>query len=133
MELGGALSESPRRRGPGPSGALGLPDVVACLNKAAADPRVTGVLLEIKPLACGWAKLGEIRRQIVRFQESSGKFCVSYMEVGGEKEYFLASAAEEMYVPPSAYFTLKGFAVQGTFLRGVLDKVGVEQIGRAHV
>ena len=126
MELGGALSESPRRRGPGPSGALGLPDVVACLNKAAADPRVTGVLLEIKPLACGWAKLGEIRRQIVRFQESSGKFCVSYMEVGGEKEYFLASAAEEMYVPPSAYFTLKGFAVQGTFLRGVLDKVGVE-------
>jgi len=99
---------------------------VACLSKAAADPRVTGVLLEIKPLACGWAKLGELRRQIERFRESSGKFCVSYMEVGGEKEYFLASAAEEVYVPPSAYFTLKGFAVQGTFLRGVLDKVGVE-------
>ena len=126
MELGGALSESPRRRGPGPAGPLGLPDVVACLNKAAADPRVTGVLIEIKPLACGWAKLGEVRRQIERFREESGKFCVTYLEVGGEKEYFLASAAEEMYVPPSAYFTLKGFSVQGTFLRGVLDKVGVE-------
>lgn len=44
----------------------------------------------------------------------------------GEKEYYLATACEEITAPPSASISLRGFAVTGTFLRGVLDKVGVE-------
>ena len=35
------------------------------------------------------------------------------MEGGGEKEYYLASAGGEVFVPPSAQFALKGFSVQG--------------------
>ncbi len=45
---------------------------------------------------------------------------------GGEKEYYLASAAAEVFVAPTASFTLRGFKVAGTFLRGVLDNIGVE-------
>ncbi len=41
-----------------------------------------------------------------------------------EKEYYLATACEEIIAPPSASISLRGFAVSGTFLRGVLDKVG---------
>jgi hypothetical protein len=48
------------------------------------------------------------------------------MELAAEKEFYLAAACEEVYVPPSAYISLKGVAVSGTFLRGVLEKVGVE-------
>ena len=43
--------------------------------------------------------------------------------MGGEKEYYLASACAEIYVPPTGSVSLRGFAVSGTFLRGVLDKV----------
>ena len=41
-------------------------------------------------------------------------------------QYFLASAFNEIYVPPSASLSLRGFSVSGSFLRGTLDKVGVE-------
>ncbi len=43
----------------------------------------------------------------------SGKFSVAYMAQGGEKEYYAASACEEIYVPPSGSLSLRGLAVAG--------------------
>lgn len=37
----------------------------------------------------------------------------------------MASACKEIYAPPTASLSLRGFVVGGTFLRGVLDKVGL--------
>ncbi|KAG6672755.1 hypothetical protein I3842_16G075100, partial [Carya illinoinensis] len=54
------------------------------------------------------------------------KFIVAYAPECREKEYYLASACEEIYAPPSAYFSLLGLTVQASFFRGVLDKVGIE-------
>ena len=81
--------------------------------------------MKISPLACGYGKLGELRRQIAEFRKS-GKFTVAYFELGGLKEYLLASACEEVYVPPGAYFSVTGVVIENSFLRGVLEKVGVE-------
>lgn len=50
----------------------------------------------------------------------AGKFIISYTPSCGEKEYYLASACEEIYAPPSAYVSLYGLAVQASFLRGQL-------------
>lgn len=62
----------------------------------------------------------------IEFFKKSGKPAVAYMQSGGEKEYALAAACGEIYVPPTAQLALRGLSVQGQFLRGVLDKVGVE-------
>ncbi|KAH7688872.1 ClpP/crotonase protein [Dioscorea alata] len=75
-------------------------------------------------LSCGWGKIEEIRRHIINFKKS-GKFIISYTPSCGEKEYYLASACEEIYAPPSAYVSLYGLAVQASFLRGIFDKVGI--------
>ncbi|KAH7279210.1 hypothetical protein KP509_37G010400 [Ceratopteris richardii] len=104
---------------------LSLPQVCENLIKASYDPRIAGVYLQIEPLDCGWGKIEEIRRHIL-FYKKSGKFIISYMTVGGEKEYYLARTCEELYMPPGAYTTLYGLKVQATFLGGVLEKVGVE-------
>ena len=50
--------------------------------------------------------------------------CACCAALRREKEYYLASAFKELYAPPSAYLSLRGFTAGGTFLRGVLDKVG---------
>ncbi|KAI4340167.1 hypothetical protein MLD38_025030 [Melastoma candidum] len=47
-------------------------------------------------------------------------------DVYREKEYCLSSACEELYAPPSAYFSLYGLTVQASFLRGTLEKLGIE-------
>lgn len=38
--------------------------------KATYDPRISGVYLHIESLNCGWAKVEEIRRQILNFKKS---------------------------------------------------------------
>eukprot|EP00250_Pteridium_aquilinum_P028242 c36833_g1_i1 orf=173-2296(-) len=122
LKLSGKITEQFQGRF---TSGLSLPQVCQNLMKAAYDPRIAGVYLQIEPLDCGWAKIEEIRRHVL-FYKKSGKFIVSYMTVGGEKEYYLARTCEELYVPPGAYVTLYGLKVQATFLGGVLEKVGVE-------
>jgi protease-4 len=49
-----------------------------------------------------------------------GKFVVAYVPSCREKEYYIACACEEIYAPPSAYFSLFGLTVQAGFVRGTL-------------
>ena len=49
----------------------------------------------------------------------AGKFLVAYMEVGGEKEYYLACACQNIYAPQGAYISLLGLKVQAQFLGGL--------------
>ncbi|KAJ1280842.1 hypothetical protein BS78_04G263100 [Paspalum vaginatum] len=122
MKLRGEISDQLKTRF---SSGLSLPQLCENFVKAAYDPRISGIYLHIEPLRCGWGKVDEIRRHIVDFKKS-GKFVVGYMPVCGEKEYYLACACSELYAPPSAYVALFGLTVQQTFLRGVLEKVGIE-------
>lgn len=109
-----------------------MPQICQALQKAALDPRIVGICIEIAPLQIGWAKVQEIRRYVDYFRQS-GKFSICYMKQAGEKEYYLATAFQEVYCPPSASVNLRGFAVTGSFLRGVLDKVRGGQGGRVVV
>ncbi|CAI8589575.1 unnamed protein product [Vicia faba] len=122
MKLRGQISDQVKSRfSPG----LSLPQICENFLKAAYDPRISGVYLHIDSLNCGWGKVEEIRRHILNFKKS-GKFVVAYVPTCQEKEYYLACACEEIYAPPSAYFSLFGLSVQASFLRGVLDNIGIE-------
>ncbi|RDX74742.1 Serine protease SPPA, chloroplastic, partial [Mucuna pruriens] len=107
------------------SSGLSLPQICDNFLKAAYDPRISGIYLHIDILNCGWAKVEEIRRHILNFRKS-GKFIVAYVPSCREKEYYIACACEEIYAPPSAYFSLFGLTVQAPFLRGVLENLGIE-------
>ncbi|KAL5544846.1 hypothetical protein UlMin_008630 [Ulmus minor] len=122
MKLRGQISDQLKSRF---SSALSLPQICENFVKAAYDPRISGVYLHVETLSCGWAKVEEIRRHVLDFKKS-GKFIVAYLPVCQEKEYYLACACDEIYAPPSAYFSLFGFTVQASFLRGTLEKIGIE-------
>eukprot|EP00245_Coleochaete_scutata_P009806 TRINITY_DN3318_c0_g2_i1.p1 TRINITY_DN3318_c0_g2~~TRINITY_DN3318_c0_g2_i1.p1 ORF type:complete len:675 (-),score=159.34 TRINITY_DN3318_c0_g2_i1:158-1915(-) len=107
------------------SRSVSLPQLCQNLRKAAHDPRIMGVFIKIEPLQVGWGKIDEIVRHIEYFRQS-GKLCMAYMAVGGEKEYYVACACGEIYVPPEGYVALRGLTVGGTFLGGALEKLGVE-------
>ncbi|MED6183919.1 hypothetical protein PIB30_042469 [Stylosanthes scabra] len=122
MKLRGQISDQVRTRF---SSGLSLPQICENFVKAAYDPRISGIYLHIEGLNCGWGKVEEIRRHILNFKQS-GKFVVAFVPTCQEKEYYLACACEEIYAPPSAYFSLFGLTVQASFLRGVLDNIGIE-------
>ncbi|EOY22206.1 Signal peptide peptidase isoform 1 [Theobroma cacao] len=122
MKLRGQISDQLKSRF---SSGLSLPQICENFVKAAYDPRISGVYLHMEPLNCGWGKVEEIRRHILNFKKS-GKFIIAYIPACGEKEYYLACACEEIYAPPSAYFSLYGLTVQASFLGGVFEKIGIE-------
>lgn len=122
MKLRGQISDQLKSRF---SSGLSLPQICENFIKAAYDPRISGIYLHIDGLNCGWAKVEEIRRHIFNFKKS-GKFVVAYLPACREKEYYLASACDDLYLPPTAYFSFYGFTVQAAFLAGVFENVGIQ-------
>ena len=97
---------------------------VESLRKAKRDPRVMSVLLLPSTLELPfWAKVQELRDAIVDFRQS-GKTVVAFLEYGGDREYYLASAADRVFLLPTSPLDLTGIASYEIFLRGALDKVG---------
>jgi len=95
------------------------------LRKAKVDSRINGVLLDIDFPQIGWGKAEELREAIKDFR-ASGKPIYSYMEIGMNKEYYIATATEKIYMPPSGDIYVNGFAAEAMFYKGSLDKLGIE-------
>lgn len=95
------------------------------MRKAKADSRISAVLLNVNFPGIGWGKADELRGAIADLR-ASGKPVYAYMEIGMNKEYYIASAAEKVFLPPAGDIYINGFAAEVTFYRGSLDKLGVE-------
>jgi protease-4 len=95
------------------------------LRKAKVDTRIGAVMLDIDFPGIGWGKAEELRDAIKDFR-ASGKPAYAYMEIGTNKEYFIATAAEKIFLPPSGDLYVNGFAAEAMFYRGSLDKLGIE-------
>src|SRR5256885_4068985 len=93
------------------------------LRKAKVDSRVRSVLL--KPTGFDspfWAKVQEIRDAVLDFKKS-GKPVYAYIEYGGDREYYLATAADKVFLMPSTPLDLVGVATYELFLRGTLGTI----------
>ena len=97
--------------------------VVDSLRKAKVDPRISGIILAPSGPQTLWGKLQEIRDAVNDFRES-GKPIVTYLEYGGEQEYYLATASDRIFLMPTSPLDLTGVATYELFLRGLLDKIG---------
>ena len=101
-----------------------LTTLVEQLRKAKADKRIGGVLLELDLMSAGWGKAEEIRDAIADFR-TSGKPIYAYIEIGSNKEYYVATACERVFVSPTGDLFLNTFAAEVMFFRGALDKLGI--------
>jgi protease-4 len=94
------------------------------IRKAKGDSRIKGILLRPGGLSSPfWAKLQEIRSALEDFK-TSGKFVHAWLEYAGDREYYLASVADRIYLLPSASLDLTGVATYEIFLRGTFDWIG---------
>jgi protease-4 len=104
----------------------GLNDILNNIKKAAADKKITGILIENGLLSSGWATTDEIRNALQKFRES-GKFIISYTDyVLTQQGYFLSTAADKIYLNPGAMIDFKGLSGEVMFYKKALDKIGVD-------
>jgi protease IV len=108
-------------------------DTWKLLHRAAGDTRVKALVLEPRGLDAGWAKLEELRAEIVSFKQS-GKPVYAYLRNATSREYYLATAADKIYMAPEDELDVKGLRAELLFLKGTLDKLGVsmefEHVGK---
>ena len=97
---------------------------VDSLRMAKRDPRISTVLLMPTSLDLPfWGKVQELRDAVLDFRRS-GKTVVAFLEYGGDREYYLATAADRVFLLPTSPLDLAGVASYEVFLRGTLDKIG---------
>ncbi|MBA3335561.1 MAG: signal peptide peptidase SppA [Acidobacteria bacterium] len=118
-------AEDPTAKIFGINQAQSLSSLLTQLKKAKVDARVGAVLLDIDYPAIGWGKAEELRAAITDYK-TSGKPVYAYMEGGSNKEYYVAIAADKIFMPPTGDLFINGFAAQAQFYKGSLDKLGVE-------
>jgi len=103
------------------------------LRKAAADSRIKALVLEPRELNAGWAKLEELRGSLVAFKKT-GKPVYAYLRGAGTKEYYVATAADRVFMSPEDELDVKGLRAEMMFVKGTLDKLGVglefEHVGK---
>jgi protease-4 len=94
------------------------------IRKAKVDKRITGLMLDIRLTSLGWGRADELRDAIADFR-TSGKPAYAYLEYGMNKEYYIATACEKIFVSPPGDLYVNGLAAEVMFFRGSLDKLGV--------
>ncbi len=104
---------------------VGLSDLVKTLAKAKNDPNIKGVKLEMEGLMAGQVTTTTLRRALEDFR-GSGKFIVSYSMAYAQKDYYLASVSDKIYVHPSGLVEFRGYGSQVTFFKNLLDKLEIK-------
>ena len=113
--------------------ALTVAETWNLLRRAGSDSRIKSLVLEPRGLNVGWAKLEELRGDIVAFKKS-GKPVYAYLRTAGTREYYLASVADRIFISPEDELDVKGMRAELMYFKGALDKLGVnlefEHVGK---
>ena len=130
LRIGGDLVETPPNdvigQLTGGARAQTVEGYVEALRRAKSDPRIDSVLIMPTPFQSPyWGKVQEIRDAVLDFRKS-GKRISAYLEYAGEREYYLATAADKIYLVPTGSLDVTGIATYEVFLKGTLDKVGAQ-------
>src|SRR6187399_345580 len=101
-------------------------DLVDALKAAKKDARISAVVLDLNSMtAGGQPTLAELTAAIKDFR-SSGKKVVAHATSFMQESYYVAAAADEIYLDPMGLIAIDGYERYRTYYKNLLDKLGVE-------
>lgn len=96
------------------------------LARAIEDETLPCILIDIYRLETGWATLQTMHLLIAKARREGGKRVVAHLpEGGGLREYYVAVAADEIWLAPSAALSLTGLNIEATYLAPALERLGL--------
>jgi protease-4 len=109
----------------GGSHQLGLDQILKLIESAKKDKNIKGIFLKTNLNNSGYATLQEIRNALKDFK-SAGKFVYAYAPYFDEKNYYLSSIADSIFIEKSGNVLLNGLSANMVFYKDALSKIGVE-------
>ncbi len=101
-----------------------MDDVRRQLQILGDNRRVAGVIVTVHDLQAGLATIQSLRAALAAYRTRGGKV-VAYLPQASTRQYYLASVADTVVMPESGTLDLTGVAIEVTFFKDALDKLGV--------
>jgi len=118
------FSEGPESEGLFGSMQPRLHEVIKRLDEAAADSKLGGVILHIKSPELRPGTNAEVRAAITRIRKADKKV-YAFLESAMNQDYVLATACDQIIIPPSDALIINGLQMELTFFKRLFDKLGV--------
>lgn len=107
--------------------AQGVNQIVGAIDASAYDDRIDGIVIECRGSELGLAGRQAIMESLQRFKASApDKWIYAYGDLYTQGDYYIASAADSIYVNPIGQVFINGVSATGMYFRNLLDKLGVD-------
>lgn len=131
LNLDGVMSE--RSTDPSPidyiSGnavsTLGVADMISAVHKAKDNDKIKGIYMEGGAMLSDFSQKQELRDALLDFKKS-GKWIIAYSDVYSQGSYYLATAADKIYLNPQGMVEWNGLSVQIPLLKDLYAKIGIK-------
>jgi len=110
---------------PGAQSPLGLLTFKKVITNARTDSKIQGIYLDLSIFMGGYGAAKEIRDALLDFK-SAGKWVIAYSEFYTEQAYYIASAADNVYLNPEGEIEFNGLSVEVTFFKKMFDKLDIK-------
>ena len=107
------------------STSIELKDVLDNIEKAKTDQNIKAIYINTSFVNAGLSQVEEIRNKLLEFKQTN-KPIIAYSEVYSQLAYYLASAANKIYLNPEGSIEIKGFSAEIMFYKGLLEKLDVD-------
>lgn len=104
---------------------VGVSDVISAIEAAKTDDNIKGISILNNTSTIGIAQMKALRDQLEDFKKS-GKFVVAYADVYSQREYYLNSVADTIYLNPVGEMDFKGLSSEIMFYKDLQEKSGVK-------
>ncbi|RYZ73171.1 MAG: signal peptide peptidase SppA, partial [Proteobacteria bacterium] len=105
--------------------SIGLYELTRAIEAAKTDSRIKGIYIEMRGFGAGWATLTALHNKLEEFKATK-KWIYAYGDRYDEKSYYLATAANQIFIQPHGEVEFNGLGMNQPFLKGLIAKLELE-------
>ena len=105
--------------------AIGVHDIIRLIEKAKSDKKIAGIVINAPQVSMGPSTATLIRDALIDFKDTD-KPIYAYGDFYGQMGYYLASAADSVFMNPNGSIEIKGFGAVIPYYKNLMDKVGIK-------
>jgi protease-4 len=105
--------------------SIGLTDIINAIATAKTDNDIKGISILNEDSSLGLAQTKELREALNDFKKS-GKFVMAYANNYSQRDYYLNSVANTIYLNPAGDLDFKGLSTEVMFFKDLQEKSGIK-------
>ncbi len=103
----------------------GLFNIIDAISYAMNDDNIKGISIDNNFINAGVSQTKALRGALLKFKES-GKFIVAYGDMYSQKDYYLSSVADTIYLNPAGALEFKGLYSERLYYKDFQEKTGLK-------